>query len=618
MNQMAVPARKTIRREQEMKFGTQITGSGVRFRLWAPQADRVSLKLIGGQTLPMQAVERGWFELEVPGVGPGTRYMFLIDDDLEVPDPASRYQPEDVDGPSEVVDPLAYEWRDLGWRGRPWEETVLYQLHIGTFTEEGTFRAAIDKLDYLVELGVTAIQLLPLAEFKGDWNWGYDGAMLFAPDASYGHPEDLKALVDAAHERGIMVFADVIYNHFGPKGNYLPAYAPVMTEKHKTPWGAALNYDDEGAHTVRDIVFANARFWINEYRFDGLRFDAVHAIQDFGPRHMLQELAEQTRAATDGRYIHLVQENSHNQAGWFKRGWHGGPWLYDAQWNDDVHHCLHVAATGEKFWYYENYEGRTDLLGRSLAEGYAYQGEVTPHEGKPKGEPSAFLPSTAFVAFIQNHDQIGNRPFGERIGQLAPAPVTRVLATIYLLSPQIPMVFMGEEWDSKRPFLFFTDVGEDLADAIRNGRREEMRHMIGDSEPDQLPPDPMAEATFRACKLDWNRTDEAGANSHLSLYRKLLELRHEEIIPRLRGIQGHAGRYEILGDKAVRVSWTLGDGSTLVLHANLGSEPISGLDLSHPHLWVEGNVSGDTLEPWSAVYDLHLPAAQGTSGTQNS
>ncbi|MDB5623173.1 MAG: Malto-oligosyltrehalose trehalohydrolase [Devosia sp.] len=614
MDQLTSPARPTIRREQEMKFGTQITASGVRFRLWAPQCQTVGLKIIGAGTLPMQATERGWFELEVPGAGAGTRYLFVIDGELEVPDPASRFQPEDVDGPSEVVDPLAYEWRDRGWRGRPWEETVFYQLHIGTFTEQGTFLSTIDKLDYLVDLGITAIQLLPLGDFKGRWNWGYDGAMLFAPDSSYGRPEDLKALVDAAHARGLMIFLDVIYNHFGPKGNYLPAYAPVMTEKHKTPWGAALNYDDEGSPTVRDLVFANVRFWLNEYRFDGLRLDAVHAIEDSGPKHLLQELAEQTRAATDGRYIHLVQENSKNQARWFRRQADGTTRLYDAQWNDDVHHCLHVAATGESFWYYENYAGRTELLGRSLAEGYAYQGEVTPHEGEPKGEPSGFLPSTAFVAFIQNHDQIGNRPFGERIGQLVPAAVTRVLAAIYLLSPQIPMVFMGEEWDSKRPFLFFTDVGEDLAEAIRKGRREEMRHMIGDSEPDRLPPDPMAEETFRACKLDWSEPDEAQTGSHLALYRSLLALRNQEIVPRLRGLQGHAGRYEILGDKAVRVSWTLGDGSSLVLSANLGSEPVGGLDLdAHPHLWVEGRAGGDTLQPWSAVFDLHAAPGQGTS-----
>jgi maltooligosyltrehalose trehalohydrolase len=496
-----VPTR-LVEREEESKFGTQLTPTGVRFRLWAPQAKAVSVKVYNlPQILPMSALPRGWFEVEVEGVGPGALYRFVLEDGTEVPDPASRFQPDDVQGPSEVIDPRAYKCHDVGWPGRPWEECIFYELHVGTFTPEGTFRAVIDRLDYLVELGITAIQLMPVADFAGRWNWGYDGAMLFAPDSSYGRPDDLKALVDAAHARGLTIFLDVVYNHYGPKGNYMGVYAPVMTEKHNTPWGPAVNFDDEGSRMIRDFVFANARHWLNEYRFDGLRFDAVHAIKDDGPKHMLETLAEQIRASTDGRQIHLVAENSKNETGWLMRREDGTPRLYTAQWSDDIHHLLHWAATGEDFWYYADYAGRIDLLARALAEGCAWQGEFREHENQLWGEPSAQLPPTAFVSFIQNHDHIGNRPFGERIGRLSPEQATRTVAAIILLSPQVPLLFMGEEVGAEQPFLYFSDVGSDLADDIRQSRKDEMKKIPG-LEGKGDPPDPMAEETFRACKLD--------------------------------------------------------------------------------------------------------------------
>jgi maltooligosyltrehalose trehalohydrolase len=615
MNEMIVGSRRVTLREQEMKFGTQITPTGVRFRLWAPHFSNVSIRIIEpAEVMPMRALPRGWFEIEVEGAGAGTRYCFVMEDGREVPDPASRFQPEDVHGPSEVVDPLQFEWHDVGWPGRPWEEVVIYELHVGTFTPEGTFLSIIDKLDYLVDLGITALELMPIADFPGRWNWGYDGVLPFAPDSSYGRPEDLKRLVEAAHARGLMVFLDVVYNHFGPEGNYLGVYSPILTDAHHTPWGAAINYDDEGASMIRNFVFANARYWLNEYRFDGLRFDAVHEIRDGGPKHMLQDLAEQVRAATDGRHVHLIVENSKNEADWLKPRWDGTPWLYNAQWNDDIHNVLHALTTGEAFWYYRDFKGRIDLLGRALAEGFGWQGEFMQHLGAPRGESSAHLPPTAFVAFIQNHDQIGNRPLGDRIADLVPPEAARALAAIILLSPQIPMLFMGEEWAAGQPFLFFSDMGPELSRKVVEGRQKELAEMLAEMHESRQPPDAGSEKSFLASKLDWDGRTADGHARSLWLYRKLLQVRRQEIVPRLFGIGGHAGRYEVIGHCAVKVEWTLADGSTLRLIANLSSEPLDGVNVwTGHHLWLEGFATGDTLQPWSVVFDLEAPGASGAS-----
>ena len=590
---------RTIRREQEMKFGTQMTPDGVRFRLWAPLVPSVELE-VDGWSLPMQKDVRGWYEVEVPGVSHGSRYMFYLPDGKKVPDPASRYQPEDVDGPSEVVDPLVFEWTDLGWRGRPWEECVFYELHIGTFTPEGTFRAAADKLEYLAELGITALQIMPLADFAGRWNWGYDGVYMFAPDASYGRPEDLKALINRAHQLGMMVMLDVVYNHFGPKGNYIPLYAPILNDK-ETPWGPGLNVDGENATVVRDLVLANARFWINEYRFDGLRFDALHAIEDSGPKHLIQDLAEQTRAASDGRHIHLVAENSHNEARWLTRRDDGTPWLYTAQWNDDLHHCLHALITGESHAYYQPYAERIDLLARALAEGFAWQGEYLARENRPHGEPSAFLPPTSFVSFIQNHDHTGNRPAGERIAQLVPREAARMLAALYLLSPQIPMLFMGEEWGAKTPFCFFSDIRE-LGDAIRRSREEELKELRLAGTGEHI--DPMNESAFLGCKLDWNERASPESVEMLDLYKDLLHARSTVLVPLLVGVDGNSGSADIIGPRAFQVCWTLSGGTSLNLAANLGDTPQAGKWQDIIPLWCEGEFSENTLAPYTALFWL--------------
>jgi malto-oligosyltrehalose trehalohydrolase len=595
------PAAQTVSRAHRMPFGAEPRAEGVRFRLWAPSHAAIELELDGAGTRPMRRVADGWHELVTHSARAGTRYRFVLPDGLRVPDPASRHQPEDVHGPSEVIDPGAFAWTDAGWTGRAWEEAVLYELHIGAFTPEGTFRAAIGRLDHLVALGVTAIEIMPVAEFPGRRNWGYDGVLPFAPDASYGRPEDLKALVDAAHARGLMVLLDVVYNHFGPEGNYLWAVArETFTERHHTPWGAAINFDGPQSAAVRDFFVHNALYWIEEFHLDGLRLDAVHAILDDGPRHILEEIADRMRGAAPNRHIHLILENEHNAASRLSRDASGQPVQHTAQWNDDVHHVLHVAATGEGSGYYAEYLGETRKLGRALAEGFAFQGEPMPYRGHARGEPSAFLPPTAFVAFIQNHDQVGNRAFGDRLSASTPAAALRAIAATYLLLPQIPMLFMGEEWAAAQPFPFFGDFGPELADAVREGRRNEFARFPEFADPVQRAriPDPMAEATFLSAKLRWEDTAQPPHAAWLAWYRRILAVRHAEMVPRLRTIT-RGGRFEVLAEGAVAVRWAM-PGGALHLLANLAPRPLEATPPPGRPLWQEGPPRG----PWSITWTI--------------
>jgi malto-oligosyltrehalose trehalohydrolase len=537
-----------------MPFGAEVLAQGgVRFRLWAPGAKSVDL-VLAGKTLAMKGGD-GWFEHVEAQAGPGTQYRYRIDGELLVPDPASRFQPQDVDGPSEVVDPQAYKWSDHAWAGRRWSEAVIYELHVGTFTPEGTYRGAIKKIQSLKELGVTVIELMPLADFAGKRNWGYDGVLLYAPDSAYGRPDELKALVDAAHAAGLMVFLDVVYNHFGPKGNYLPRYAPqFFTDRHQTPWGAAIDFSNE---VVRQFFVHNTRYWLEEYRFDGLRFDAVHAIIDESPRHILDEICA---SAPPGK--HLVLENDANQARFI------GPGRYTAQWNDDSHHAYHVLATGEADGYYVSYaDAPARHLARCLAEGFAYQGEVSPFSKEARGEPSAHLPPSCFVDFLQNHDQVGNRAFGDRLSLLSDERALKALSAIQLLAPSPPLLFMGEEWGCRQPFLFFCDFDGELGEAVRKGRREEFARFAAFRDPKMREriPDPLAEGTFRLCVLDWNKRD-AGWLAHT---KKLLQLRARAIAPRSFG----PGKYRMLGERAFEVKW---DGLTLV--ANCGDQALAVKD----------------------------------------
>lgn len=604
-----------------MPFGAELVDHGVRFRLWAPDAREVSLLLEGpsrNSELPLESAAEGWRERVVAEAKAGTRYRFRIDGDLVVPDPASRFQPQDVHGPSEVIDPTAFQWTCIDWRGRAWEETVIYELHVGTFTPEGTFRAMIGKLPYLVELGVTAIEIMPVADFPGQRDWGYDGVALFAPDSVYGRPEDLKSFIDAAHQRGLMVMMDVVYNHFGPEGNYLHAYARrFFNEETHTPWGAAINFDTEGSRVVRRFFVENALYWVNEFAIDGLRFDAVHAIEDSSSPDILEEIAETVRSRLPAdRYVHLVLENDKNQARYLARADQGRPRHYVAQWNDDIHHALHVLLTGETRGYYADYARRPARhLARCLTEGFAYQNDASEFRGGEKrGEVSKHLPPTAFVAFLQNHDQIGNRAFGERLAALAPAAAVRAGLALLLLAPSTPLLFMGEEWHSTQPFMFFCDLGESLRDSVRDGRRKEFASFpeFADANARERIPDPTAEATFEASKLDWASTQDPAHREALAETRRLLALRKLEIVPRLRGITGYSGRIEWVEERSLSVAWRLGDGSLLTVAANLApvAAPIpkySSLpdgDVLYTTSIAPDRRNIERLEPWTVIWLL--------------
>jgi maltooligosyltrehalose trehalohydrolase len=539
------------------RFGPRVGVDATCFRLWSPDAASIAVEIEGRPPVPLRPVADGWGEAEI-ACGPGTRYRFRLADGGLVPDPASRAQPDGVFGPSLVVDGDSYEWRCLDWRGRPWEETVFYELHAGLL---GGFNGVADRLPALAELGVTAIELMPIAEFSGARNWGYDGVLPFAPESAYGAPDDLKALVDRAHELGLTIFLDVVYNHFGPDGNWLPVYAPgFFRDDIPTPWGAAIDFAKE---EVRRFFIENALYWLGEFRFDGLRLDAVHAICDPG---WLDELAAEVRTAFPSRHVHLVVENEHNEATHLRRG-------VAAQWNDDWHNALHVVLTGETHAYYKSFADRPmEKLARGLAEGFIYQGELSPHHGgKPRGSFSADLPPTAFVSFLQNHDQIGNRALGERLTVLAEPERLKAAIALLLLCPQIPLIFMGEEIGARTPFLFFTDFHDGLADAVRQGRRREFAGFPGfeDADDREKIPDPNALSTFEAsCPL-------GGADAEIwrVLYKSLLELRHKHIVPGLKGARSLGAK--AVSDRAVFASWRLGNGALLTLVSNFGDIPVA-------------------------------------------
>jgi malto-oligosyltrehalose trehalohydrolase len=599
-----------MKRFHSMPFGAQVLdGATTRFRLWAPSARQVELCLPDGSPgrVSMDPVGGGWHHVIVEGAADGTRYRFRIDGELEIPDPAARFTREDVHGHSTVIDPRTYEWSDGDWRGRPWHEAVVYELHVGTFTAEGTFRAAEDRLDHLVELGVTAVELMPLAECPGQRNWGYDGVLLFAPEATYGTPHDLKRLVDAAHRRGLMVLLDVVYNHFGPEGNYLHAYASrFYTDRHRTPWGAAINFDGPDSRAVRDFYVHNALYWLEEFHCDGLRFDAVHAIKDDSQPHILNEIAAAVRARLDAsRHVHLVLENDDNQAR-FLRSAAGEPERHDAQWNDDAHHCLHVLLTGETDGYYADYADAQRLLGRVLTQGYAYQGDASAYrQGRPRGEPSARLPATAFVDFLQNHDQIGNRALGERIGHLAAPDALRAGFAVLLLSPHVPLLFMGEEWNAAEPFQFFCDFEPELAEKVREGRRREFGAFAKFADGRLAIPDPCAPETFQRCKLDWSAPQRPAHRPWLDLVRELLALRRTHIVPRLPGLRAEG--FDSRPGSALRAAWRCADGTRLQLVGNLAAhavrhaEPVRADLLFSTHGDVLRGVPGD-LPPWSVAW----------------
>ena len=554
-----------MKRQHAMPFGTRmLEGGGVGFRLWAPSMPQVVLETAHADDwtdTPMQRSADGWHEAALPDAVAGLRYRYRMPDGLRAPDPASRRNPEDIHGPSEVVDPQAHDWSDDSWSGRPWEEAAIYELHLGTFTPEGTFAAAQERLGYLASIGITAVELMPVADFPGRHSWGYDGVLEFAPDASYGTPHQLKDFIQAAHGHGLMVLLDVVYNHFGPEGNYLHGYCPeFFNPAHHTPWGAAINYDGDHSRTVRDFFIHNALYWIEEYGFDGLRMDAVHAIRDDSVPNIVEEICTRIHQGPGRhRHVHVVLENEHNESHRLERDAEGQPVVATAQWNDDLHHAAHVLLTGETDGYYVDYAQRPlEQFGLALAQGFIFDGKPSPQRhGELRGEPCDHLPLAAFVSFMQTHDQVGNRAFGERVDLLADPALMLAARSCLLLSPHTPMLFMGEEYGASTPFQYFCDFGPELASAVTAGRRKEFGRFAafaGEAAQAQIP-DPNAESTFAASHLDWSQSVQGAHAETLRRTRELLTLRQRELVPRFGGHCG-AARWSVEGD-ALRVVWQL-------------------------------------------------------------
>ena len=539
---------------------TVLPGGRVAFALWAPAQESVSVAIEGGPLVPMDRSPDGWFTAETD-CSAGTAYRFRLSDGMEVPDPASRAQQDDVHGPSMVVDPARHAWADAGWTGKPWRDAVIYELHAGTM---GGFKGVQDRLADLRALGITAIEIMPVNDFPGRHNWGYDGVLPYAPDRAYGSPDDLRALVDAAHAQDMMVFLDVVYNHFGPDGNYISLYAPQFFRSDvKTPWGSAIDFRRP---EVRSYFTDNVLMWLSEYHFDGLRFDAVHAITE---QDWVDEMAARVRAAFPDRQIHLVLEH-HNEASHLER-------QVDAQWNDDAHNVLHVLLTDETGGYYADYaEDTAAKLLRCLSEGWVYQGQHSDYLKGDRGTPSAHLPPTAHVLFVQNHDQTGNRAFGERLTVLCEPAALEAAIALQLLCPQIPLIFMGEEDASRTPFLFFTDHGPELAEAVRKGRREEFASFAAFADPEKREtfPDPNAPETFSASVP---QPDPEQGPARRGLYQRLLALRAEELAPFLDGARSEGG--DVIGPKAVVARWRLRDGSLWSIACNLDAAAVPLPDL---------------------------------------
>jgi maltooligosyltrehalose trehalohydrolase len=587
----------------DMPYGAACLPEGVRFALWAPSAKRVELLADGAAPLEMPPQPHGWFATTSDRLGAGARYQFRIDGDLIIPDPASRFQPEGIFAPSQVVDPKRYNWRSQGWRGRPWSEAVIWEAHVGTATPQGTYAALADQLPRLRDMGITAIELMPLADFPGTRNWGYDGVLPFAPNASYGTPDDLRGLIDRAHELGLMVLIDVVYNHFGPSGNFLHAYARnFFTERHQTPWGAGLNFDGPDAAPVRNFFVSNACYWLEEFRADGLRLDAVHAIRDDSANHVLLEIAQTIRKTITDRAVHLILENEDNEARWLTRTKDGAPLLYTAQWNDDIHHCWHVLLTNETEGYYRDFkDAPARQLQRSLAEGFVFQGDASLNRnGKPRGEPSADLPPDCFIDFLQNHDQIGNRALGERLTVLAPPERLATAMAVLLLAPHIPLLFMGEEWGTQAPFQFFVDFANDeaLSKAVREGRQREFASFSAFAGGGIEVPDPTDERTFHRSKLDWSEADRPPFSQTKALVRECLALRARHLFPLLES--GWLRTEDLSHDGLIDLRWSFRAG-TWRLILNLGTEASS----------IVGAPAEQLI--WSNATDMH--PERGTQAT---
>ncbi|MBW3595891.1 MAG: malto-oligosyltrehalose trehalohydrolase [Planctomycetes bacterium] len=535
------------------------------FAVWSPKAEQVSVVTDEGE-FSMQREDRGWWRVAVASAGPGTRYAFRVDGGSERPDPRSPFQPDGPHARSRVVDHSEFRWTDAGFQAKPLSSAVIYELHIGTFTEAGTFHAAIERLDHLVDLGVTHVELMPVAEFDGDRGWGYDGVDLFAPHHHYGDPGSLKSLVNACHERGLAVLLDVVYNHLGPSGNYLREFGPYFSDRHHTPWGEAVNFDGPYSDGVRRFFCDNALMWLRDYHFDGLRLDAVHAIVDTSAIPFLEQLAlevEQLQAHL-GRHLVLIAESDLNDPRLVRSRESGGMEL-DAQWSDDFHHALHTVLSGETSGYYADFGAVSDLA-KAFQQPFLYAGEASQFRRRRHGRPPTELPAHRFLAYMHNHDQIGNRAAGDRLASGIDADLAMVGAALVLLSPYVPMLFQGEEWRASSPFQYFVNFGDaELNRAVREGRRREFGEFGW--RPEQIA-DPTDEATFQRSKLKWSELDGAEHSQMVAWYKQLIELRRR--IPALTD-----GRLELIESECDdERRWLLVERGPIAILANLSEQPL--------------------------------------------
>ena len=554
------------------------------FRVWAPLRERVEVKIIAPveQIVLMERDAEGYWQAMVQGIEPGARYVFRLENDRDRPDPASRYQPAGVHGPSQVVDHAEFPWSDGVWRGLPLENMIIYELHVATFTSQGTFEKIIPRLDALRELGITAVELMPVAQFPGVRNWGYDGVYPFAVQNSYGGPEGLKSLVDACHKRGIAVILDVVYNHLGPEGNYLWDYGPYFTDRYKTPWGDAINFDGPYSDGVRNFFVQNALSWVTDYHLDALRIDAIHGIFDFSAKHILQELGENVhhRAGELGRRVYVISESDLNDVRVINPTERGGYGL-DAQWNDDFHHALYGLLTGEQSGYYQDF-GKIGHLEKAFREGFVYSGEYSAFRKRRHGSSSKDRPAHQFVVFSQNHDQVGNRIKGERLSSMVSFEQLKLAAGIVLLSPFIPLLFMGEEYGETKPFQYFVSHDDEaLVEAIRRGRKQDFAAFgwTGDV------PDPGAESAFLDSHIDSEQRHTGKHRDLLAYYAALLKLRRS--LPALSGLSKDdldvTGREQ---ERVLQVRRRRGDCDTILLYA-FKDEPIALTVMLPQGTWVK-------------------------------
>jgi maltooligosyltrehalose trehalohydrolase len=578
-------------------LGATCEPGGVRFRVWAEERRivEVCVETRGREARhPLAGDGDGFHETFVAGLGPGDLYRFRLDGEGPFPDPASRFQPRGVHGPSEVVDPSAFAWTDAGWNGVPLDRLVVYELHAGTFTPDGTFEGLRAKLPHLVDLGVTALELMPVADFPGSRNWGYDGASLFAPARCYGRPDDLRRLADEAHRLGLGVLLDVVYNHFGPDGAYWGLFSPrYFSPTHQTPWGAAMNLDGPGGGPVRDFFVENATRWLREYHLDGLRLDATHALVDDSPRHFLAELQDRVRAAV-ARPVLLIAEDHRNLASLVRPEAQGG-WGLDAVWADDFHHEVRRRLAGDREGYFRDFAGTIDDIAATVRDGWFFKGQRSEHFGGPRGTDPAGIDPRRFVFFLQNHDQIGNRALGERLHHQIDPAAYRAAVALLLLAPETPLLFMGQEWAATTPFLFFTDHEPGLGRLVTEGRRREFAGFSAFSDPERRAriPDPQAVSTFERSRLDWTEAAREPHAAVLRLHRALLRLRREH--PALRDAPGRLVRVTTPSEGAITVECASGGRAVCVAVRLHGAGP------------VELPASPDADRPWRLLLSTESP-----------